>query len=465
MKKKRVLSLLMATLMLGACAACDSTAKYKEQAPTYVSEKEFYISMWVGVPSMLKSYDDDGRVIGSPTPLTEEDYDYHYKLISEAGFNYVEPGLGESGISYNLQLLKMAQKYNLNQYLNDNEIRTLLLDKTQNEVTVEARLRELALKYMVYDSFAGLKITDEPSFENIEPYAIGKQRFDKVFGKDKIYYINLFPIIAGPAAVTADYKGYIKEYVKQINTHYVSYDYYPLRTNAREENYILEHFLYNMELVKEAAPEKDMWTFLQSIEYGMNRTLTSAADATFQAYSFLAYGGVGIQWFCYWSPPRFDGATLFGESCIGRDGKPTAIYDYVKTANLEIRSFEDIYLNFDWQGVIPKIGTDNDEGGENTCFNYLTYKVMDSHERIKSFKAQQDTLTGVFKDKEGRDGFMFVNYTEPSAGLKNKVELQFNDCTHAIVVKKGQQKEVKAKNGKISFTMDAGEGYFVIPLK
>ena len=465
MKKKRVLSLLTAAVMLGACAACDGTAKYKEQLPTYVSDKEFYISMWVGVPSTLKTYDDDGRVIGSPTPLTEEDYDYHYKLISEAGFNYVEPGLGESGISYNLQLLKMAQKYNLNQYLNDNEIRTLLLDKTQNEVTVEARLRELALKYMVYDSFAGLKITDEPSFENIEPYAIGKQRFDKVFGKDKIYYINLLPIIAGPAAVTADYKGYIKEYVKQIDTHYVSYDYYPLRTNAREENYILEHFLYNMELVKEAAPEKDMWTFLQSIEYGMNRTLTSAADATFQAYSFLAYGGVGIQWFCYWSPPRFDGATLFGESCIGRDGKPTAIYDYVKTANLEIRSFEDIYLNFDWQGVIPKIGTDNDEGGENTCFNYLTYKVMDSHERIKSFKAQQDTLTGVFKDKEGRDGFMFVNYTEPSAGLKNEVELQFNDCTHAVVVKKGQAKEVKARNGKISFTMDAGEGYFVIPLR
>ena len=79
--------------------------------------------------------------------------------------------------------------------------------------------------------------------------------------------------------------------------------------------------------------------------------------------------------------------------------------------------------------------------------------------------ASRDILTITYKDKEGRDGFMIVNYTEPSAGLKNKVELQFNDCTHAIVVKKGKQKEVKAKNGKISFTMDAGEGYFVIPLK
>lgn len=464
MKKQRGLSILLASLLLGTGVACDRV-KYEEQAPTYVSDKEFYIGMWVGLPSVLKTYDDDGKVIGNPVPLADEDYDYHYKLISEAGFNYVEPGLNEYGVSYNLKILEYAQKYNLNQYIYDPEIRSLLLDKNQNEAVVEAQLTKLAAKYMAYDSFGGLKIIDEPSFDNIAPYAIGKQRFDKVFGKDKIYYMNLLPIIAGPAAVTANYKDYIREYVDKIDTHYVSYDYYPLRTTAKEENYVLEHFLYNMELVKEAAPEKDMWTFLQSIEYGTNRTLTSAADATFQAYSFLAYGGAGIQWFCYWSPPRFDGATLFGESCIGRDGKPTAIYDYVKTANLEIRSFEDIYLNFDWQGVIPKIGTDNEEGGENANFNYLTYKVMDSHERIQSFRAQQDTLTGVFKDKEGRDGFMFVNFTEPSAGLKNKVELQFNDCTHAIIVKKGKQKEVKAKNGKITFTMDAGEGYFVIPLR
>ena len=465
MKKGRWLSLCLASLVLGAGVACDSTANYQEKAPTYVSDKEFYISMWIGVPSVIKTYDEDGKVIGTSAPLTETDYDYHYKLISEAGFNYVEPGLGEYGLAYNLQLLKMAQKYNLNQYLNDVEINALLQDTMQSEATVDAKLRNLASKYMVYESFAGLKITDEPSFDRIADYAIGKKRFDKVFGEDKIYYMNLLPVIAGPLAVTANYQDYIREYVNQIDTHYVSYDYYPLKTSNKGENYVLEHFLYNMELVKEAAPDKDMWTFLQSIEYGTNRTLTSAADATFQAYSFLAYGGVGIQWFCYWSPPRFDGATIFGESCIGRDGRPTAIYDYVKTANLEIRAFEDIYLNFDWQGVIPKIGTDNEDGGENAGFNYLTYNVMHSHERIKSFKAQQDTLTGVFKDKDGRDGFMFVNYTEPSAGLKNKVELQFNDCTHAVVVKKGKSKEVKAKNGKISFTMDAGEGYFVIPLR
>ena len=464
--KKKWFSLLMATLMLGACTACGDTVVYGEEAPTYVSDKEFYIGMWIGVPSSLKEYDDQGRLVSNGRLLTEEDYDYHYKLIADAGFNYVEPGLNEYTEAYNMQVLKAAQKYNLHQYLNDVNILNLLLDTTQDEEVVETKLTNFSQKYMAYDSFAGLKIRDEPNFSQIAGYAQAKKRFDKVFGKDKIFYMNLVSSIAAPSALGSSYQDYVKEYVNQIGTDYVSYDHYPLKTDPKGQNYILEIFLDNMEQVKEAAPDKDIWTFLQSIQYSPNnRTLTSVADTTFQMYSFLAYGGAGIQWFCYWSPPAFSTTETFGESCIGRDGQPTEIYDYVKAANLEIRSFEDIYLNFEWQGVMTKIGTDNEEGGENACFNYLNYKVMSSHERIKSFKTQQDTLTGVFKDKEGRDGFMIVNYTEPSAGLKNKVELEFNDCTHALVVKKGKTKEVKAKNGKISFTMNAGEGYFVIPLR
>jgi hypothetical protein len=221
-----------------------------------------------------------------------------------------------------------------------------------------------------------------------------------------------------------------------------------------------------MELLKFAAPGKQHWTFLQSIQYTPNnRTLTSVADAGFQAYSYLAFGGHGIQWFCYNTPSGPNGAEQFGEACIGLDGKTTDIYHYVKTINNEIHSFEHIYFSFDWQGVMTTIGSENDNGGENDSFSYLEKSLIQSHDRIKSIKTQQDTLTGVFKDADGRDGFMVVNYTEPSKQLKNKVEIEFKNSTRAIVVKKGVQSVVDTVNGKLSFTMDAGEGYFIIPLK
>ena len=215
--KKRWLSLLMATLMLGAAVstACD-TVKYEEQAPTYVSDKEFYIGMWIGVPSSIKEYNEQGGVVSSGAPLTEADYDYHYKLISEAGFNYVEPGINEYSEAYNMQVLKAAKKYNLHQYLNDFNINTLLLDKTQDESVVEEKLAKAAAKYLEYDSFAGLKIRDEPNFKEIAGYAQAKKRFDKVFGKDKIFYMNLVSSIAAPSALGSTYKEYVQE--KKVRT-------------------------------------------------------------------------------------------------------------------------------------------------------------------------------------------------------------------------------------------------------
>ncbi|MBO4940098.1 MAG: hypothetical protein J6D30_03620, partial [Clostridia bacterium] len=466
---KKVLPLLLAGTMLFGTAACtEPTQKpqYGEDVPTYETDEEFYIGMWIGVPSSMKTYDEEtGVVIDEGRALTDEEFDQHYKLIKEAGFNYVDPGYGETAPSYNERALAAAQKYGLHQYVHDNEINAWLMDDIRTDEEAETKLAQLAQRYTKYDSFAGLKIRDEPSIDQIADYSYAKKRFDKVFG-DKNFYINLFPVIAGSSLISADYKDYIKEYVKEINTPFVSYDHYPLKVNSRGQNYVIENFLWNMELVREAAPNKQMWTFLQSMGYGSsNRELTSVADATFQAYSFLAYGGNGIQWFCYWSPPVFDGATVFKDACIDRSGKTTKNYDYIKQANLEIRALEDIYLNFDWQGVMTTIGSENDNGGENNSFNYLSTHVKASHDRIKSMKTQQDTFTGVFKDAQGRDGFMIVNYTEPSQNLKNKVELQFNNCTRAIVVKKGVQEVVDCTNGALTFTMDAGEGYFVIPLK
>ena len=64
----------------------------------------------------------------------------------------------------------------------------------------------------------------------------------------KTFYINLFPAVAGPDRVSDSYEGYIKEYVDQIGTDYISYDHYPLKYNPQNVNYIVPTFLYNMEV-------------------------------------------------------------------------------------------------------------------------------------------------------------------------------------------------------------------------
>lgn len=465
---KKIIAFLLCALFALSASACgeSGSTSYGEEIPSYESVKSFYIGMWIGVPDAIKEYTSGGTVVpGSARRLTDEEFDTQYRYIKEAGFSHAEGGYAEKSEAYNLRALAAAQKYGIKQYVHSDELSALLTSTTLSDDEAVEQLKAAAAKYTAFDSFAGLKVRDEPALDEIKNYSTAKVRFDKAFGKDKIFYMNLLPVIAGSAALGNDYKAYIKEYVDKIGNDYVSYDHYPLISN-KNGNVIIENFLYNMKLVKQVAPEKDMWTFLQSMQYGpSNRALESAADATFQVYSFLAMGGSGIQWFCYWSPPPFDGATNFGVACVDRDGTLAPSCEYIKTANLELRGLEKIYFNFDWKGVMPVIGEKNDDGGENKNFNYLSDMAISSHDRISSLKAEQDTLIGVFKDQENRDGFMVVNFTEPSAGLSDKTEFAFNDCTRAIVVKNGVESVVDCPNGKLTLNLPQGAGYFVIPLK
>lgn len=478
--KKFLLVLLVCAFLLGAYGCTDSgtgtggeTIQWTEEEPTYTSDQEFMIGMWVGVPNSIREYDPDtGEAIqGSEKRISDEDFLKYYQDIAASGINMAYPGYGESSQDYNTRALDAAAEVGIKQLIDDPVVEALLMNDMLSEEEIIAQIEEAAAYYKDHEAFAGLMIRDEPALNEIANYANAKKIFDKVF-PGKIFYINLLPVIASVSALGPDYSAYIKEYVDEIGTDFVSYDHYPLM-NSGTSDYVVSNFLYNMDLVKRAAPDKDMWTFLQSIGFNSNRGLARVGDATFQMYSFLAFGGKGIQWFCYWSPPAFDGATHFQEGMIARDGSKTATYDYVKTANLELRGLEDIYLNFDWKGVMTEIGTENNTGGENEAFNYLVNTQMTSHERIYDMKTQQDTLLGVFEDGEGRDGFMVVNYTAPEKELSNKVELVFKDCARAIVVKKGVKEIVNATAvkengevyGKISFEMQSGEGYFVIPLK
>lgn len=458
MKKKLLAAVLLVTILLCPTCGCKKQKVYGEEIPVYTSDKVFHIGMWVGIP-------DRWPLVNPTKILTDEEFEDQFRLMKEAGFSQAENGYGQNSVEQNKRALAAAEKAGIGMRVYDAEIFSLLYNSSLEEDQIELRLRQYSERYTGYKSFTGIKVADEPSYDMIKDFKKGKEIFDKVFGDEIMYHFNLNPVVAASTVVTTDYREYIREYVRQINTPYVSYDHYVLVRDIKGNPKTLSTFLYNMEAVKMAAPDKEMYTFLQSTRHGACRELESVADATFQTYSFLAFGGAGIDWFCYGLLPENDGATNFWDSLIGRDFKPTPTYDYVKTANLEIRAFEHIYHNFDWKGVMTTIGTENETGGENANFNMLSDSLISSHDRIKAIKASQDTLTGVFKDGEGRDGFMIVNFTEPGDKLKDKVEIEFNDSSRAIVVKKGVQQIVDTDGGKLSFTMNEGEGYFVIPLK
>lgn len=480
---KKLLSLCLVAIMCFAGIGCGSDGA--KDAPQYSSDEKFDIGMWVGVSDSYTIYDGEQNT-GRVYKLTEEEFLEKYREIASAGFTVAFPGYnvmhdggGPVEGSYNMKALKAASEVGISHIIADRNVKSVLMGaksavergmKTEEQVVADVKaLIEPYTESEYGDALYGFFVCDEPSENEFEDIGFAERIF-KQAAPDLMFYVNLFPVIAGGTQLSGTsgsitYDQYINSWLEKVDTDYLSYDHYPLYSDG--VNYSLEpSFLYNMDYLqtalREEGKDRTFWTFLQSISYGAkNRPLESKADATFQMYSFLAYGGDGVQWFCYSCPPPADGATKFGENALlDRSYNKTVTYDYVSAANNEVQALMKYYKNFEWQGVALSSVYDD---GKN--FGYLdnSKNIIDSTETFKGITSMEDAFTGIFKDKEGREGYMVVNFTDPAMNRKNEVTLNIEGKKSAIVVKNGKESIQKISKGKLKLKMEPGEGFFVIP--
>lgn len=482
---KRLLTMCVALMMAFGVAGCaESTPDVKNAVPpVYESDEQFEIGMWVGISDKISEYDDWGKPIRS-RPMTDEEFLAKYRDIADSGVNIAFPGydyMGDGGNSYNLKALRAAKEVGIKQIIADDDLRRILFQaqtlvtsgaKTESEVVQQ--VKDAIKIYTESDAASalyGFMIRDEPDETYFENFGFAEKIF-KQAAPDLMFYVNLFPVYATNSQLAGanasddyDYNVYLSHYFRHIKTDYVSYDHYPLY-GAGDKTSIEASFLYNMDLfqtqIRDEGAGRRLWTFLQSIEFGgRNRVLSSKADASFQAYSFLAYGGDGIQWFCYASPPANDGATYFGDNAlVDRNYEKTATYEYVRATNADIQALMPYYKNFDWKGVMLSEVYDDTEN-----FSYLegSENVLTSNKMLKKFESTEDAFTGVFEDKDGRQGFLVVNFTDPAKKLQNKVTMTFSDAKYAIVAGNGENHIEALRGGKLELDMKEGEGFFVIP--
>lgn len=475
---RKVAVFCMAFLMMFGIVGCGGETA---APPVYTSDEQFEISMWVGISDKLVTYDSEGKKIGERN-LTDDEFLEKYREIADAGFTIAFPGYDVmmDGGAYNMKALEAAHTVGIKHVLGDGDLRSLIMQaktlydsgaKTKEELV--DMVKEVIAPYLeseYADALYGFMIQDEPDASKFDALAFGREIFEEA-APGLMFYVNLFPVIATGSQLsgTGDpitYEVYLSQYFSKIKTDYISYDHYPLYSSGVETS-IEASFLYNMDLIRTKIDEegagREMWTFLQSIQFGgRNRALTSKADAAFQAYSFLAYGGDCIQWFCYACPPEFDGATYFGNNAlVDREYNKTATYDYVSSVNKDIQSLMKYYKNFSWKGIVL-----SDVYDDTGNFEYLSNSknVLQSSEALKSMESKEDAFAGVFEDAEGREGFLAVNFTDPAKNVTNEVTMTFEKgYTNAIVVKNGTESIEKVKSNSLTIELAAGEGAFVIP--
>ena len=320
--------------------------------------------------------------------------------------------------------------------------------------------------FMAQDNFEGILAEDEPNFSKNDHFAKDYQEYKKDC-PDKPYYVNLFPYYASPTAQLGcdTYEEYVDVHVDKVVKNYdakhrvLMCDTYPLKN----ENKLLDKWLWNIELIKAAGDRvgADVYFFTQDEGFwGGWRQMTTLAELTIQVYVYLAYGVKGLSHYPYLTPR---GSLPHEKGIVTEQEEKSFIFPMVKIANGLIKKLDGYVFGFDWKGVMAKIGKNNADG-KNVNFDYCK-NMIDGYGVLKNSESEEDMIIGCFENKDGYNGYMAVNFSEPLVGKPSKIALEFDGCDKAIVFIHGEPIDVDLIDGKLDFTLGLGEGVFVVPYK
>ena len=421
-----------------------------------------------------------------PLNVSVSDVDY----ITEAGINVMHAvAAGDKETLY-------FPEYNDNAVAKLNFFRDKGIKIYVNTCSRDGSSFQKIKDFGAHDGVIGMSY-DEPTKAEIDDIAKYVDYFNQN-GNGKNMLVNLFPSFT--SSVKSDfgkwynttqqkYELYLQYYCDNVlskltsGEKWLSADRYLLTYDKNGKKCLDNGWLADVQSVAKVAKNYGAKTnfFVQTMAYGATNGVASGAqegsrdrvptynDIRLQQYALMAFGYDGISLFCYGSPAAGGEFSLSQTGIIDRNRNKTETYKAVKKANNELLSFDHVLKQFNWQGVFT-CDAGKTLTGTSTTSN-ASFKTLDrislaNVSSLSKVSASADTLCGYFKDAAGNDGIMVVNYNETTENLTDTVELTFDSSKYnAAVCYVGGVKKVFTglTDGKLSLSLGAGEGIFVIP--
>ena len=394
-------------------------------------------------------------------PDTTADQDAAYQAMAEAGITHLIIFPTENATL-------SSSKFNTDPFVYGEKYGIKIIPFTAN---LQNNFSKYYAQWMTYSSFGGVFAYDEPGASTEAGLAEVKASIQAWIDEytaacpNMPYYINLYPNYATSSQIGklsyANYVAYFSDilYAPTAEDAGIWCDIYPL-TKQYGRYAMTDTWLSNLETLRAEAEKNntDLYVFIQTIDYD-SRRLPTEEDIRFQAYVSMAYGVEGISYFCYQTPYW---ATTFEDStgAVTDDGQLTDVYYAIQNVSEELMMFDQTYLAFDWQAVV-KSANCTSTNVKNCTNMYTTYGDL------KGVTSTSDSVVGCFEDENGFEAYMVVNFTDPASGTvtkTNTVTLTLDSSVKQVVVyDNGVKTFVDVVDGKITLTLEAGEGQFVVP--
>lgn len=269
-----------------------------------------------------------------------ETTDARYAEVAEANFTVAGPPAGPTSREENFKYLDACQKQGIKGIVND----TRTMAKNPGTPGFEENLNAVIADYSKHPALWGYMLCDEPG-PGLFPLLAGVNQYLLKKDPKHVPYINLFPNYVTPEGIGGvSYEQHVEQFCSEVKPARLGYDHYALF-----EGYERDTYFENLEVVRTAALKHNipwMSTILATPHY--NYRDPNEADIRWQAYTNLAYGGVGIQYYTYVTPAEVE---LGYRDGILEKGKRTRHYDMVKRVNGEMKALAPTLLKLRSTGV------------------------------------------------------------------------------------------------------------------
>ncbi len=199
-------------------------------------------------------------------------------------------------------------------------------------------------KFKDHPGVAGYFLRDEPTVAGFKDLSSFR---DRIMAADSTHllYLNLLPSMVSAAEIGArDYEDYVQRYVDEVRIPLISFDFYPIVENKDAGIIYPRTSIYeNFEIVSKVAKRNGIpfWAFCLATAHDPY-PIPTPVHLRFEAFTALAYGAQGIQYFTYWQPGSE--TWNFHHAPIDETGKRTDTYYLIRDLNREIRALTKVFL-------------------------------------------------------------------------------------------------------------------------
>ena len=163
-----------------------------------------------------------------------------------------------------------------------------------------------------------------------------------------------------------------------------------------------------------------------------------------------------IHTFTYWTVLSNGPGENITSGLVDREGRKMPAWYAMQKVIGEVRSFEELYMRFCWQGTVPVRGGET----ENPAFSMLEHPLS-GDAGISEIRASEDCIVGVFGN-QGERAYLVSNYTDPAEGKNAAFSARFRS-EKVVLCRGGARKEISLQDDVFECTLESGEGIFLIP--